>query len=331
VDALDELVSRPMPALIDDLAALDGDLLFLGVAGKVGPLMARMARRAAPDKRVIGVARFSDPSVREQLEAWGVETIPCDLIDPVAVSGLPRVRNVIFMAGRKFGTTGDEAFTWLMNAYVPGLVGAHFQGSRMVAFSTLCVYPFAPVDGPGCDESCPPAPPGEYGNSCVGRERLIQHFTRAHGTSGRLARLNYAIDLRYGVLCDIGQRILAGDPIDLTTGHVSVIWQGDASVQILRCLRHTTSPATPINIGAPAHVRVRDLAEGLGARLGRTPRFAGTEAPDAWVNDTRLAQRLFGLPDVPLERMLDWTADWLRRGMPCYDKPTRYELRNGAF
>jgi nucleoside-diphosphate-sugar epimerase len=318
-------------AHIADLAELDGDILVLGVAGKVGPTLARMARRAAPRKRVVGVSRFSDPAVRGRLEDWGIETIPCDLLDRRAVEALPRLPNVIFMAGRKFGTTGDEAFTWAMNVYVPGMVADVFAGSRIVAFSTLCVYPFADVKSAGWTESCPPEPFGEYANSCVGRERTIQYFTKKRGSYGRLVRLNYAIDLRYGVLHDIGRRIVAGQPIDLRTGYANIVWQGDANVQILRSLGHCTSPASPLNIGSPANASIRDLATRLGARLGKRPVFVNEEAPDAWINDTGQATALFGHPVVTVERMLDWTADWLQRGMPSYGKPTRYEERSGRF
>lgn len=331
VEALEEFLSAPTPGLSEDLAAIDGDLLVLGCAGKVGPTLCRLAKRAAPGKRTIGVARFSDPAVRQRMESWGIETIACDLTDRRAVDRLPRTRNVVFMAGRKFGTTGAEPFTWLMNAYVPGLVGETFEGSRIVAFSTLCVYPFAPVAGAGCGETCAPSPPGEYANSCVGRERILQHFTGRGGTSGRLARLNYAIDLRYGVLMEIGLKVLKGEPIDVTTGHVNVVWQGDAINHILRCLRHCTSPAAPINIGARRNEAVRAIAQAFGQRFGRAPAFSGTEADTAWVNDCGEATRLFGSPLVPLERMIDWTAEWIGRGMPTYGKPTRYEVRDGRF
>ena len=331
VEELDEFLSRPTTGLVEDLAGLEGDLLILGVAGKVGPTLARMALRASPGRRVVGVARFTDAAVRRGLDSLGVETLACDLLDRRAVERLPRLPNVVFMAGRKFGTTGDEPLTWAMNVVVPATVADVFAGSRIVAFSTLCVYPFARAPGPGCAEGCPPGPQGEYANSCVGRERVVEFFTRRAGSSGRIVRLNYAIELRYGVLHDIGRRILAGDPIDLRMGYANIVWQGDAAGQILRSLRHCTSPASPLNIGGAENSRIRDLADGLGARLGKSPVFVNAEAPDAWINDTRQAQALFGPPVVPVERMLDWTADWLLRGMPSHGKPTRYEQREGRF
>jgi nucleoside-diphosphate-sugar epimerase len=331
VEELDDFLARPTTGVVDDLARVDGDIIILGVAGKVGPTLARMARLAAPGKRIVGVARFSDPAVRRRLEDWGVETVTCDLLDRHAVEKLPRLKNVVFMAGKKFGTSADPSFTWAMNVYVPAMVADVFAGSRIVAFSTLCVYPFADAKSPGWDESCPPEPFGEYPNSCVGRERTIQYFTRNHGTAGRLVRLNYAIDLRYGVLHDIGRWILAGQPINLRMGRANIIWQGDATSQILRSFLHCTSPASPLNIGNPANSSIRDLATQLGERLGKRPVFVNEEAADAWINDTGQATGLFGPPIVGVDRMLDWTADWLLRGMPNYGKPTRYEERSGKF
>lgn len=330
-EALEELLSRPSQPLINDLQRLDGDILILGVGGKVGPTLARLATRAAPEKRIVGVARFSDPGVRARLEAWGVETVACDLLDPTAVAALPRLPNVIFMAGRKFGTAEDPAFTWAMNTHVPAVVAETFAQSRIVAFSTLCVYPYAPVDGPGWDEAVAPEPVGEYANSCVGRERIFQYFSRQHGTPGRLLRLNYAIDMRYGVLHDVAHWVHAGEPVPLTMGHVNVVWQGDASSQALRALLHCTTPTSPLNIGGPEATSIRTLAHAFGERFKRTPQFTGTEAETAWINSTAQALQLFGRPIVPMETMIDWTADWIERAMPAYAKPTHFDVRSGRF
>ncbi len=330
-EQLEELLSRPTAGLVEDLKRLEGDVMVLGVAGKVGPSLARMIRRAAPDKRVVGVARFSDPALRERLESWGIETIQADLLDEAAVGRLPVLPNVIYMAGKKFGTEADKPFAWAMNTYAPALVARHFRDARIVAFSTLCVYPFAPVAVGGCDERQPPGPYGDYANSCVGRERAFEYFSALHGTPGRLARLNYAIDLRYGVLFDIASWVREGTPIDVSTSHANVIWQGDASAQIVRCLLHCEAPSAPINIGAPHAESVRHLALAFGERFDKAPVFVGAEQPDCWVNRTDLAQRLFGLPVVPTCRMIDWVADWVARGMTHYAKPTRYEVRDGRF
>ncbi len=331
VAALEELLSRPSQALIDDLAALEGDIIILVVGGKVGPCLARMAKRAAPDKRIVGVARFTDADVKRRLQDWGVETTACDLLDGEAVDTLPKLPNVIYMAGKKFGTTGGESFTWAMNAHVPALVGEAFAASRIVAFSTLCVYPFVDVTGPLCREDTAPVPIGEYANSCVGRERIFQYFSQKNGTPGRLIRLNYAIDLRYGVLYDIANWVYTGQTIDLRAGHANVIWQGDVNAQVLRALGHCETPCRPLNMGGPEQVSVRALAETFGQRFGIEAKFENRESGMGWHNDTTLAAKLFGYPEVPLARMIDWTVDWIERDQPHYDLPTHYEARDGAF
>jgi nucleoside-diphosphate-sugar epimerase len=328
---LDELLCRPSQALIDDLEKVDGDIMILGVAGKMGPTLAGLAKAALPHRRVIGVARFSDPGAKAWLEARGVETLSCDLLDEAAINALPKAPNVIFMAGRKFGAEGDLSLTWAMNAHVPALVAQAFSGSRIVAFSTGCVYPFVPVDGKGAREDLPPDPPGEYAQSCVGRERMFEYFSRKFSTPGRLFRLNYSIDMRYGVLHDIATKILTGKPIDVSLGHVNFIWQGDASTQALRCLAHCDTPTSPINVSGHEILSVRDLAAKLGARLGRDPILVGTEQPTAWLTDTSQAVKLFGLPIVDTGQLIAWTADWVARAMPSLGKPTKYEVRDGRY
>ena len=331
VDALQALMSRPTPGLAEDLARAPGDILVLGGAGKMGPTLAAMAKAAAPDRRVLGAARFSEPGLRDWLAGRGVETVACDLLDPVAIAGRPRLPNVVYMAGRKFGAEGDLALTWAMNAHVPALVAQAFPVSRIVSFSTGCVYPFVPVSGTGATEETPPDAPGEYAQSCIGRERMFEYFSGRLGTPGRLFRLNYAIDMRYGVLFDIAAKGAAGRPVDVTMGHVNVIWQGDACAQALRCLAHCTVPASPINVSGPEILSVRDLARRFGERLGREPIVTGPQAETAWLTDTTLAQRLFGPPVVGLDHMIAWTADWVARSMPSHGKPTKFEVRDGRY
>jgi nucleoside-diphosphate-sugar epimerase len=331
IAALDDLLCRPSQALIDDLQTVDGDIMILGVAGKMGPTLAGLAKAALPHRRIIGVARFSDASAKAWLEARGIETLNCDLLDEAAIKALPKVKNIVFMAGRKFGAEGDPSLTWAMNAHVPALVAQAFAQSRIVAFSTGCVYPFVPVNGNGADENLAPDPPGEYAQSCVGRERMFEYFSRQLSTPGRLFRLNYAIDMRYGVLHDIASKILGGNPIDVSLGHVNFIWQGDASAQALRCLAHCDMPTSPINVSGHEILAVRDLAAKLGARLGRDPIIIGTEQPTAWLTDTSQAVKLFGLPTVDTERLIAWTADWVARAMPSLGKPTKYEVRDGRY
>jgi hypothetical protein len=331
VAALDDLLCRPSQALIDDLRKVDGDIMILGVAGKMGPTLAGLAKAAAPDRRIIGVARFSDASVKDWLQGRGVETINCDLLDETAIEALPKAPNVVFMAGRKFGAEGDLSLTWAMNAHVPALVAQAFADSRIVAFSTGCVYPFVDVNGKGADETLAPNPPGEYAQSCVGRERMFEYFSRRFDTPGRLFRLNYAIDMRYGVLHDIASKVLQGKPIDVSLGHVNFIWQGDAAAQALRCLAHCDRPTSPINVSGHEILAVRDLAAKFGARLGRAPVITGKEEPTAWLTDTSLATKLFGLPVVDTEQLIKWTADWVSRSMPSLGKPTKYEVRDGRY
>ena len=336
VEALETFMSEPTPGLIADLATLDGDIIVLGVGGKMGPTLARMAKRAAPDKRVIGVARFSDASVKASLESHGVECIACDLLDRQALEQLPNVaqgvRNCVFMAGHKFGAAGNASLTWMMNVGVPMMVAEVFRGMRIVSFSTACVYPFVPVDGPGADENTPATPPaGDYANSCVGRERMFEYGSRKNGTPGRMVRLSYAIDMRYGVLHDVARAVFEGREIDLTMGHADVIWQGDANEQSLRLLAHCTAPATPINITGPRHTRIRWLAAEFGRRLGKVPVFVGQEATTAWLEDTSQSQALFGEPRVSLDTMIDWVADWIQRGGASLGKPTHFSTRDGKY
>lgn len=331
IAALDELLCRPSQALIDDLNKVDGDIMILGVAGKMGPTLAGLAKAALPDRRIIGVARFTDMNVKARLAARGIETIHCDLLDEAAIKALPKIANIVFMAGRKFGAEGDLSLTWAMNAHVPALVAQAFKNSRIVAFSTGCVYPFVPVDGKGSDETMPPDPPGEYAQSCVGRERMFEYFSRQYATPGRLFRLNYAIEMRYGVLHDIATKVVTGKPIDVNLGHVNFIWQGDASSQALRCLAHCDTPTAPINVSGHEVLAVRDLAQQFGALLGRKPVLVGKEEPTAWLTNTSQAAKLFGLPIVDTAQLIAWTADWVARSMPSLGKPTKYEVRDGRY
>jgi hypothetical protein len=325
--ALDALLARPTPALIEDLAAVPGDLLILGVGGKMGPNLARLAR-AASGRRIMAAARFSTPGLRAALQAGGIETIQADLLDRAALTALPDAPNVIFMAGHKFGAGADPALTWAMNVHMPALVAERFAAARVVAFSTGCVYPFA---AEACREDTPPDPPGEYALTCLGRERMFEFFSRKFATPGRLLRLNYAIDLRYGVLHDIARRVHHGEALDVTMGHVNVIWQGDACAQALRCLRHCTMPTTPLNVTGAAVLSVRALAHEFGRRLGRAPVITGQEAEKCWLSDPAEAIRLFGEPVVKLEPMLDWVADWVANDQPSLNKPTKFEVRSGVY
>ncbi len=332
VEQLEDFMTSPGDALVRDLATLEGDILVLGVAGKMGPTLARLAKRAAPRKRVVGVARFSEPGLRTSLEASGIETVACDLLDEAQVEKLPRLANVVFMAGRKFGSSGNIPMTWAMNVHVPAVVAQVFRASRIVAFSTGCVYPFVAVDGGGATEDVAPLPPsGDYATSCVGRERMFEHFSARYATPGRLVRLNYAIDMRYGVLHDVARKVFTGEVIDLAMGHVNVIWQGDANAIALRCLAHCTTPTSAINVTGPDTVSVRWLANAFADRFYTTPRFINLEAQTGWINNAARMVAEFGAPRVPLSAMIDWTADWLQCGGRSLEKPTHYDVRDGQY
>lgn len=331
VDHLEDYMSTPTQALIDDLAAVPGDITVLGVAGKMGVTLARVIKRAAPHKRVIGVSRFSDEAARRQLEEWGVETIQCDLLDRDAVGALPKTENVLYMAGLKFDFRGREDFLWAMNTLAPAIVAEAYAGSRIVALSTIHVYPWSnPLHG-GVTESTPPlARPGEYANSVVGRERTFEYFARKNNSPGRNVRFVYAVDMRYGVLQEIASWVRDERPIPLATGTVNILWQGDAINQFARLLRHTELPMTPINIGAPELVSVRSLATEFGERLGKEVTFM-SEEQDCLAVNCDAAARLLGNPLVPVNTMVDWVAEWVSSNKPTLGKPSKFEVRTGVF
>lgn len=335
VEELEDVLTAPSDALVRDLAALDGDILVLGSAGKMGPTLAVLAQRAlakaGQGHRAIAVSRFSNAAVRDRLDAAGVTTVAADLHHPAQLAALPPAPNVIYMLGTKFGTTGHEHQTWATNAYLPGRVAERYAGARIVVFSSGNVYPLLPVTRGGATEVTSPQPIGEYAQSCLARERIFEFFSRATGTPVTIFRLNYAIDLRYGVLLDIARAVHEGHPVDLAMGNVNVIWQGDANEYALRALTLAGAPPALLNVTGPETVSVRWLAEEFGRRLGIEPVCAGEEAPTALLSNAAWAFGHFGYPRVPLARMIDWIAAWILADGSVLDKPTHFQEREGKF
>ena len=332
---LEDLLSEPTEAVVRACGRLGGDVVVLGVGGKMGPSLARMVRRASDlagvRRRVIGVSRFGSGDLQARLEADGVETVRCDLLDAAAVEALPSAENVFYLAGTKFGSQGQEARTWAMNAYAPALACRKYRDSRIVAFSTGNVYGFAPVGSGGSKESDAPAPVGEYGMSCLGRERIFEHFSRQWNIPIVLIRLNYACELRYGVLVDIALKIAGGEPVDTSMGYFNTIWQGDANAMAVEAMGLVASPPLILNLTGPEALSVRAVADELGRRLEKSVAFIGQEAPTALLSDASVAMKLFGPPRVGIDLLLDWIADWVRHGRRCLNKPTHFEVRDGIF
>ena len=335
VEQLEELLSEPTPSVIDALGRFDGDLLILGVGGKMGPTLARMARRAFDNagvrRQVIGVSRFSSGDLEKSLERQGINTIRCDMLDDSQLEALPSCRNVIFMAGMKFGSTGQEALTWAMNCFLPGQVARRFRDSRIVAFSTGNVYGLSQVSLGGSVECDLLRPVGEYAQSCVGRERMLEYHSRTLGIPMSILRLNYATELRYGVLVDLAQRVHAGEPIDLAMGHFNALWQADANAMALQAFGHVASPPFVVNLAGPELLSVRRVSEQFGSVLGKIVTFRGDESSDALLGNGQLGHRLFGYPRVGVQQMMQWIADWIAGGGPTLGKPTHFENREGSF
>ncbi len=334
-DTLDDFLAVPTDGVLETLKRHDGDILVAGAGGKMGGtlclMLAEGLRRAGLARQVMAVSRFSSPASRALLESRGVRTLPCDLMDRAAVQALPDAPQVIFMAGQKFGTSGTPELTWAMNTVVPAYVAERYPRSRIAAFSTGCVYSLTTVASGGSREDAPTNPPGEYAWSCLGREGVFRYFSIKNGTPVSLVRLNYSVEPRYGVVVDIARRILADEPVDLTMGHVNLIWQRDACAHAIQCLDLAASPAVPVNVTGAETLSVRMLAGELGRRLGRTPRFTGTGGPLAWLNDASFSHGKFGPPPTPLADILDWTAEWLQQGGHTLNKPTHFEAGDGKF
>lgn len=332
---LEDALSKPDDALIETMSRLDGPLLILGVGGKMGPSIARMARRAIDaaerDIDVIGVARFSEPGLRERLESWNVHTMQADLLEPGLIDALPIAPSVLYMAAMKFGTSSNAAPTWAMNTYLPGRVAERYRDSRIVAFSTGNVYPLVPIDSGGSNEDDALAPDGEYAMSALGRERLFTANSERHGTRTALIRLNYACDLRYGVLVDIAQKVWNSEPVDVTMGYFNTIWQGDANAITLRAFDHVASPPYLLNLTGKSRMSVREAAEQFAAIMNRDVTITGEEAPDALLSNAAKCHATFGPSSVSEAELIQSVANWIQSQGRTLDKPTKFQVRDGKF
>jgi len=335
VDALEELLSRPTQKVIKIVSQLDGDFLVLGIGGKIGPSLARMIKRACAQasiqKRIVGVDRFDLPKDKEGLENEGFEIIQGDLLDSGFISSLPQIKNVLFLVGMKFGAEDNLALTWAVNSYVPAMVVEHFKSSKIVAFSTGCVYELVPIKSGGSLETDTPAPVGEYAQSCLGRERMFEYGSIKNNTPVALIRLNYAVEMRYGVLVDIALKVKNNHPIDLTMGYVNVIWQGDANAMVIRAFELCDSPAKILNITGPETLSVRQIAKRYGEFLNKNVHFIGEEAETALLSNAGLSHKLFGKPEITPEQMIIWIADWITAGKNLLNKPTHFQVRDGKY
>lgn len=333
---LEERLTAPTEATVAAVSALKGDLLLLGAGGKMGPSLARLARRSIAEAglphRVICVSRFGSGDLATSLAADGIETMACDLLDGSALAAVPDIPNIVYLAGFKFGSTEKPYRTWAMNAYLPAIVAERFSASRIVALSTGNVYPQVPVDSGGATEATPPDPVGEYAQSCLARERMFEYMAETHGTRSVLVRLNYATDLRYGVLVDVAGKVQRGEPVDVSMGYVNTIWQGDANAALLQAFDLCATPPAVLNLTGPETLAVRQVALTVASLLGRPkPAFTGLEAATALLNDASRCHALYGLPEVSASTLVEWTASWVDARLPSLGKPTHFETRDGRF
>jgi nucleoside-diphosphate-sugar epimerase len=332
---LDHALAKPSVALIEDMKRIGGDILVLGAGGKMGPSLCALAQNAARaagiEKKVYAVSRFGDAETVRRLEEQGITVLPTDLLKEGALDELPDAENVIFMAGKKFGTNGQEPYTWAMNAWLPALVAQRYRNARIVAFSSGNLYPIVRAVSGGAAESVAPAPVGEYPQSVLARERCFEYGSLQYGTKVLLFRLNYAIDLRYGVLYDIARKVYSGETVSVSNPCFNCIWQGDANAIAIRCLLHGSSPAAKLNVTGPETVSVRYAAERFAQLFQVEPKISGEEPNDAYLSNSAECVRLFGYPSVCLDQMIRWQAEWILQGGRSLDKPTHFEEREGNY
>lgn len=335
IDELEDILSEPTPELIEAFSRLDGDIMVLGAGGKMGPTLTRMAKRASDaagiERRVMAASIYPSATDKQRLQDAGIETIECDFLRPGQLHALPNAKNVMFMVGMKFGSSGAEGMTWAINTFLPGAVANKYSSSRIVAFSSGNIYKFVPADSGGSTETSELSPVGEYAMSVLGRERVLQHFSAQRNIPVSLIRLNYAVELRYGVLVDIAQKVWAGEAVDVTNGFVNVIWQGDANVMALRAFEKTSVPPFALNVAGPEILKVREVAENYGRLMGKEVTIVGEESPDALLSNGSLGYELYGKPKVTADQMMEWIAEWIMAGGESIGKPTHFETRDGKF
>lgn len=335
VEELENHLSEPTSGVVETMSRLKGDIIVLGAAGKMGPTITRMIKRgsdaAGIDRKVIAVSRFSSPDEAAKLEAAGIDVIKGDIFDENLLNSLPDAPNVLFMVGMKFGSVGAEAMTWGVNTFLPGMVCKKYRSSKIVAFSSGNVYKFVPVTSGGSSESSPVEPIGEYAMSVLGRERIFEHFSKTLDIPVSIIRLNYAVELRYGVLVDIAQKVWAGEPVDVSNGHVNVIWQTDANAMTLQAFDKAANPPFILNVSGPEFLSVRKVAERYGEMMGKSVTVQGTENTDALLSNGSLGYELFGAPKTNTQQMMEMIAGWVMQGGESIGKPTHFETRDGKF
>ena len=330
-NGLEDILSEPTEATKKIVAGIAGDIVVLGAGGKMGPTLAMMLKKASPGKKIYAVSRFSDKAVRSRIEQAQIETIEADLLNESHYRKLPDVENVFFLAGMKFGSTGNQPLTWAMNSFVPTLVAQHYKDSQIVVYSTGNVYPLVETTGGGANEETVPEPVGEYAQSCLGRERMFEYFSQLYKTPVTLVRLNYSNEPRYGIIVDLTSKILNDKPIDLTMGAVNLIWQRDANDYIIRAITLAKSPPVVLNVTGPDTITIRTLGEQIGKTLGKKSKFVSREAPSALLSDASYAFSKFGLPQTTLEQMVSMISRWVAAGKKTLNKPTKYGIRDGKF
>ncbi len=328
---LEDVLSEPTDATRKVLADLSGDIVVLGAGGKMGPTLAMMLRKASTNRNIYAVSRYSDKAARARIERTGIKTVEIDLLDESQYSKLPDAENVFYLAGMKFGASGNQPLTWALNCFVPALVARHYRNSKIVVFSTGNVYPLVDIAGGGATEATGPNPVGEYAQSCLGRERMFEYFSQVCETPVTLVRLNYANEPRYGIIVDLTAKILNDQPIDLTMGAVNLIWQRDANDYIIRAITLTRSPAAILNVTGPDTIEVRRLAEQIGGELSREPSFVSKETQSALLSNASFCIDTFGPPQMMLDEMVSMIASWVASGKKTLNKPTKYGVRDGKF